>query len=53
MRILKVKTSGTLKNVFRDMGVPKTNWEDLALVNGKKLNDKVKKGALLKVVKNK
>ena len=51
MQILKVEESGTLKNIFKNLGIPNNKWEELAIVNGQMLEDKVTKGTLLKVVK--
>lgn len=53
VQIRKVEKSGSLEVVFKNMGIPKKDWENLALVNGRWLKDQVKKGELLKIVKNK
>jgi predicted Zn-dependent protease len=50
VRIKTVKTSGTLQQAFLSFNVPQKRLEELAIVNGMKLTDRVTQGMLIKVI---
>ena len=48
---LKTTTSdGTLEQTLRKLSVPNARLEEMAVLNGMKLGDQIKKGTLLKVI---
>jgi predicted Zn-dependent protease len=50
IRIKTVSQDATLDQVLRNYNVPSTKLEELAVVNGMKLTDRVTKGTLIKVI---
>ncbi len=52
IRIQTVKKAGTLSQAFQEFNMPKNRFNELAILNGMQLNDKVKQGDLLKTIKN-
>ena len=48
--IHSTRTAGTVKEALLSLGVPKNKWEEIALLNGKKLTDTIQTDTLLKVV---
>ena len=50
IRIRSTKTSDTLGNTLRSLGVPNDQLEQVALLNGRQLNDRVPANTLIKVV---
>jgi len=52
LQVKAVRTPGTLANVLKQLGVPDKELEQHAIMNGMKLNDRVAKNTLLKIVKH-
>lgn len=52
LQIRRVPSDGTLRNVLLDLGTPEDKLEQLAILNGMRLQDNLKKGTLLKLVAN-
>jgi predicted Zn-dependent protease len=50
LRIRATQTADTLENAFRSFGVPNDQMAQLALLNGRQLNDKIPANTLIKVV---
>lgn len=48
--IKKVPATGTLAQAFEDLDIPERREEELAILNGMTLNDKVQKGMLIKTI---
>jgi predicted Zn-dependent protease len=50
IRIKATKGAGTMGNVLRSLGVPEKERKDIALLNGKSLNDPIPANTMIKVV---
>jgi len=50
IRIRTTKRAGTMGNVLRSLGVPEKERKDIALLNGKSLNDPIPANTMVKVV---
>jgi predicted Zn-dependent protease len=50
MRIRTAKRADTMGNVLRSLGVPEKERKDIALLNGKSLNDPIPPNTMIKVV---
>jgi predicted Zn-dependent protease len=50
INIETVKNSGTLSDVFRNLKVEEARMDELAILNGMELNDRVEKGTLVKTI---
>lgn len=50
IEIEEVENAGTLASVLRGQGVPNNEMEEIALLNGMTLNERVQEGALVKIV---
>jgi predicted Zn-dependent protease len=50
IRVRSTRTSDTLGNTLRSLGVPNDQLEQIALLNGRQLNDRVPANTLIKVV---
>lgn len=51
IKIETVKNTGTLSDIFRSLQVEKDRMQELAILNGMELNDRVEKGTLVKTIK--
>jgi predicted Zn-dependent protease len=50
VRIKTLKQAGTLEQAFRTYNVPSKRYEELAILNGMKITDRVTAGTLIKVI---
>ena len=50
LQIRQAPASGTVRGALGALGAPADRLEELALINGRKLDDRVDKGEWLKVV---
>jgi predicted Zn-dependent protease len=50
IRVVEVPTTGTLSEAFRHLNVDQKRMEELATLNGMKLQDRVERGRLVKVI---
>jgi predicted Zn-dependent protease len=50
IRLRTVASDGTLQQVLAEFDVPKDRLEEVSLINGMSLTDRVKKGTLIKVI---
>jgi predicted Zn-dependent protease len=50
IRVRSTRTSDTLENTLRSLGVPNDQLKQVALLNGRQLNDRVPANTLIKVV---
>lgn len=50
IRLQQVRQNGTLANALSNLGIPKDQLEELALLNNMELTDQVQAGKLLKVI---
>ncbi len=50
IRVRSVTTTGSLREAFASLGADQRRLEELAVLNGMELNDRVEKGMLIKVV---
>jgi predicted Zn-dependent protease len=50
VRVKTVQQTGTLSNAFSEYRVPQNRYEEMAVLNGMKLTDRVTAGSLIKVV---
>jgi hypothetical protein len=48
--IKTVNQDGNLQQALRNLNMQEKRFEELALLNGMKLNDKITKGTLIKVI---
>jgi predicted Zn-dependent protease len=51
LRIERAPSSGTARAVLRALGAPEDKIDELALINGKKADDRVEKGTWMKLVR--
>ena len=50
LRIKKTRTRGTLRRALQQFGVPKNKLEEMAILNGMKLEDTITANTLIKIV---
>ena len=50
LKIVTVKSNGTLRSALSSFGMPSDRHEELAVLNGMQLNEQVKQGMLIKTV---
>jgi len=50
VRIKTVDRAGTLQNIFTYYQMPEKRFEELAVLNGMELNERIERGTLIKVV---
>jgi predicted Zn-dependent protease len=49
VRVVQVRTAGTLSGILRDMGVPQDRMDEFAFLNNMELTDQVPAGRLIKI----
>jgi predicted Zn-dependent protease len=50
IKIVSVRSSGTLTNAFKYFGVPQSKMDELALLNNMALTDQINQGKLIKII---
>ena len=50
VRLKTTTLDGTLEQTLRKLSVPAARFEEMAVLNGMKLGDQIKKGTMLKVI---
>jgi predicted Zn-dependent protease len=50
IRIRATRSGGTLRQALKGLGVPKDKMKEVALLNGRRLNEPIQKNTLLKTI---